>query len=46
MRQEIRSENAVLALVLVTVGSTNDCEELLHETGTFLANRERSLKEE
>ena len=24
----------------------NDCEELLHETGTFLANRKRSLKEE
>ncbi len=24
----------------------DDCEELLHETGTFLANRKRSLKEE
>ena len=29
------------------LGATgNDCEELLHETGTFLANRKRSLKEE
>ncbi len=103
--QHIRSDNAALPLVLVTVGSTNDefealqthldtisqeaepqfqslivtrsdlpkmfynvlcarvralpnvyirrlgekgndCEELLHETGTFLANRKRSLKEE
>jgi predicted glycosyltransferase len=103
--QDIRSDNAVLPLVLVTVGSSNDefealqshldtvaqdsapkyqslivtrtdlpkmfynvlcarvrtlpnvhirrlgakgndCEELLHETGTFLANRKRSLEEE